>query len=262
MQRAIRSSLRIVFGAMLAALPAAGARADELLVFAAASTRDAMDEIGRLYADAGGRVVFSFSNSGDLARQIERGAPAAVFLSADAQWMDYLAERGLVLSDSRRDLFSNRLVLIAPSGSAMALELAPGAGLAAALGDGKLAMADPDTAPAGRYGKAALTSLGIWDSIERAVVRVKDARAALALVERAEAAAGIVYATDARASHGVRVVAEFPPASHPAIVYPAAIVAGQDGTAARAFAAFLAGPAARDALRRHGFLLGGDDDAD
>ncbi len=256
----IQSSRRLVLAALAGVLlaVAAPARADDLLVFAAASTKDALQDIAKAYEAAGnGKVVYSFASSSDLAKQIENGAPAALFISADTKWMDYVADKKLIVDDSRRDLLGNKLVLIAPKDSTLKVDLAPNAPLAQALGDGKLAMGDPDAVPAGRYGKAALDKLGIWASVEPAVVRAKDVRATLTLVERGEAAAGIVYATDAMVSKKVRIVGEFPADSHPKIVYPVALVAGHDDAAAKAFYDYLTGPKARDVFLDYGFSVAG-----
>jgi molybdate transport system substrate-binding protein len=237
---------------------AASAQADDLLVFAAASTKNAAEDIARLYAAEGqGAVTYSFASSSDLAKQIENGAPAAIFISADTKWMDYLAERNLIVTDSRRDLLGNKLVLIAPMDSNLTIDLAANAPLADELADGKLAMGEPESVPVGRYGKAALESLGIWGAVEPKVARTKDVRAALALVERGEAAAGIAYATDAAISRKVKVVAEFPADSHPRIVYPVALVAGKDDAAARAFYDFLTGARARTVFLEYGFTVTG-----
>ncbi len=242
--------------ALLSLALATTARADDLLVFAAASTKNAVDDIIAAYqAQGGGKVEASYASSSDLAKQIENGAPAGVYISADTKWADYLAERNLVAADGRIDLLGNSIVLVVPKGSSLAVELTEPDSLAAALGDGKLAMGDPDHVPAGRYGKAALESLGSWASVEDHVARAKDVRAALALVERGEAAAGIVYGTDAAISDEVDVAATFPASSHPEIVYPVMLVAEQDSEAARSFYAFLAGPAAREVFVRYGFTI-------
>lgn len=250
---------RRVFLTVLAGLlltMAVPAQAKDLLVFAAASLKNAAEDIGKAYEASGaGKVTYSFAASSDLAKQIENGAPAAIFISADTKWMDYLAERKLIVADSRRDLLGNRLVLIAPADSMLTIDLAAGAPLAQSLGDGKLAMADPDSVPAGRYGKAALEALNMWSSVEPTVVRAKDVRAALAFVERGEAAAGIVYATDAIVSKKVRIVDAFPESSHPKIVYPVALIAGQDDAAARAFYDYLVGPKARGVFQDYGFSI-------
>jgi len=253
-QTSRRGFLTVLAGLVLAM--AGPAQAKDLLVFAAASLKNAAEDIGKAYEASGaGKVTYSFAASSDLAKQIENGAPAAIYISADTKWMDYLAERKLIVADSRRDLLGNRLVLIAPADSPLALKLAAGAPLAQSLGDGKLAMADPDSVPAGRYGKAALEALNLWSSIEPAVVRTKDVRAVLAFVQRGEAAAGIVYTTDAMVAKNVRIVDEFPASSHPKIVYPITLVAGQDDAAARTFYDFLVGPKARGVFLDYGFSI-------
>lgn len=256
----LRLSRRLALTALadLAFIIASPVQAEDLLVFAAASTKNATEDIAKLYAaDGKGNVTFSFASSSDLAKQIENGAPAAIFISADTKWMDYLAERNLLVTDSRRDLLGNELVLIAPIDGNLAIELAADAPLADKLDDGKLAMGEPESVPVGRYGKAALESLGIWTQVEPKVARTKDVRAVLALVERGEAAAGIVYATDAAVSKKVKVVAEFPADSHPKIVYPIALVAGKDDEAARAFYDFLTSPQARTVFLEYGFTVTG-----
>ena len=207
------------------------ARAEDTLVFAAASTKDVIGDIIALYAKSHtAHIVPSFGSSADLAKQIENGAPASIFISADVKWMDYVAKAKLIDTDSRRNLLGNELVLIAPVDSTTPTSFD---NLARALNGGKLAMGDPDSVPAGRYGKAALENLKQWTTLEPSVVRAKDVRAALAYVERGEAAAGVVYATDALVSQKVRIAATFPEASHPPIIYPIALIAGHDDTAAQ-----------------------------
>jgi molybdate transport system substrate-binding protein len=255
MVRAFKLLLAAIASMAVASSQASG---DDLFVFAAASTKNAVEDIAELYAAEGkGVVTYSFAASSDLAKQIENGAPAAIFISADTRWMDYLADRNLIVTGSRHDLLGNRLVLIAPIDSDLSVSLAANAPLANRLGDGKLAMGDPDSVPAGRYGKAALEALGIWAQVEPKVARTKDVRAALALVERGEAAAGIVYSTDAAISRKVKVVGEFPAESHPKIVYSMAIVAGHDDAAARTFYDFLKGPQARTVFLEYGFTVAG-----
>jgi len=235
---------------------ATAAWAADPVVFAAASTKDAITDIANDFAAAGkGKVVTSFGSSGDLAKQIENGAPASIFISADSKWADYLDKKNLLVLGSRSNLLGNHLVLISPADSTMTIDLKPGAPLAAALGDGKLALADPESVPAGRYGKASLTKLGIWDSVQSHVVGAKDVRATLALVELGEAPAGIVYATDAALSKKVKVVAVFPDDSHPPIVYPVALVTGQDTPEAKAFFAYMKGPEAAAVFKKYGFIL-------
>jgi molybdate transport system substrate-binding protein len=196
--------------------------------------------------------VAAYAASSTLARQIEQGADADVFVSADADWMNYAEQRKLIRPGSRRDLASNRLALIAPRDSKLKLTPARGFPLAAALGRGRLAMAAPDV-PAGRYGQAALQALGVWDAVKARTAYAENVRAALNFVARGEAPLGIVYETDARVEPGVRVVALFPEATHPRIVYPAAITARSDNPAASAYLAFLQGPEARAIFRRFGF---------
>jgi molybdate transport system substrate-binding protein len=248
--------LRIAATILLAACLGAGApaRAAEVTVFAAASLKEALDaQVRRFETDTGNKVIVSYAGSNALARQIEAGAPANLFISADLDWMDYLEQRKLLTPGSRVNLLRNTLVLIAPVGSSASLAIAPNFPLSAALGDGKLAMADPDSVPAGKYGKAALQALGVWKGIEGRVVRAENVRAALVLVARGEAAFGIVYRTDALADKNVRIVDTFPAASHPPIVYPAAIVAGHDTPATQALLAALRSNAARSTWENYGF---------
>lgn len=252
----MRRLLLMLAAAAVSLTLATAASADDLLVFAAASTKNAVDDIIAAYAARDrDKVEASYASSSDLAKQIENGAPAGVYISADTKWADYLAERDLIAADGRVDLLGNSIVLVVPKGSSMIVDLTEPGSLAAALGDERLAMGDPDHVPAGRYGKAALESLRSWASVESRLALTKDVRAALALVERGEAAAGIVYATDAAISDKVDVAATFPASSHPEIVYPVMLVAGQDSDAARKFYAFLAGPAAREAFVRYGFAI-------
>jgi molybdate transport system substrate-binding protein len=225
-----------------------------LLVFAAASLTDVLQAIGPLYQTRSGRAVrFSFAASSALARQIESGAKAGVFVSADTDWMDYLQARGLIDAASRTDLLGNRLVLIAPADSSVQLRIAPGFALAAALGrGGRLSTGDPDAVPVGRYAKSALMSLRVWNQVADRLVRADNVRTALLFVERGEAPLGIVYATDAAIDPRVRVVDTFPAATHRPIVYPVARLAAADAAAAD-FISFLRAPAARAAFTRYGF---------
>ena len=224
------------------------------LVLAAASLQEAMTEAADAWAARRHpRPVISFAASSALARQIESGAPADLFISADEEWMDYVAGKGLIRANSRVAFLSNRLVLIAPVGSNARLNISPGFPLARALGNGRLAMADPDSVPAGRYGRAALTSLGVWSSVESTVARAENVRAALALVERGEAPFGIVYATDARASARVRVVGVFPANSHPPITYPIAALRTSANPDAEGFRRFLISREGKAIFARRGF---------
>ena len=226
-----------------------------MLVFAAASLKTALDAIAGEWRRQGGKeATISYAASSTLAKQIDNGAPAELFISADAEWMDYLQERQLIDPKTRGDLLGNRLVLIAPASTGSSTRIAPGFPLAALLGDGHLAMADPASVPAGKYGKAALERLGVWSTVENRVAAAENVRAALLLVARGEAPLGIVYRTDAAAEPSVRVVGTFPPDSHPPIVYPMALTrsAGPD---APAFAAHLRGPAARPLFEGQGFIV-------
>lgn len=228
----------------------------DVTVFAAASLTNALQDISKDFEAGGGaKVKFSFAASSLLARQIEAGAEADLFFSADTAWMDYLDQRKLIQTASRRDLLSNRLVLIAPKDSSIALKIKPKFALAQALGDGKLAVADPDTVPAGRYAKAALTSLGVWDAVAPMLVRAENVRAALAYVARGEAALGIVYDTDAKAETKVKVVDVFPADTHPPIVYPVALTARAESREAKAFLDYIIGAKAAGVFTRYGFIV-------
>jgi molybdate transport system substrate-binding protein len=242
--------------ALALAMPAALAQdLPEVHVFAAASTTEALNEIGALFAAAGkGRLVAAYASSSTLAKQIENGAPAEIFVSADEQWADYLARKNLLDSASRVDLLGNRLALVAPADSTVELTIEPGMKLARLLGDNRLAIGDPDHVPAGIYAKAALISLGVWNDVEAKLARADSVRAALAFVERGECPLGIAYTSDALTVPKLRVVAVFPEDSHPPIRYPAALVAGQTNPAARAFLAFLQTPVAGAVFRKYGFL--------
>lgn len=223
-------------------------------VFAAASLTNALDELGAAWAARGHAApVLSYAATSALAKQIEAGAPADVFASADRKWMDYLAERGRIVEGSRIDLLGNRLVLIVPKDKPLALRLEPGYDLAGAF-QGRLCTGEPDVVPVGVYAKQALQKLGAWEALAARVVGADDVRAALAFVERGECAVGIVYATDAAISTEVAVAATFPADSHDAIVYPFALV--EDARpAARAFLDFLASSDAAPVFARHGFAV-------
>jgi molybdate transport system substrate-binding protein len=241
---------------LCAAHPVRAHEAGQLIVFAASSVTEAMNEVADAYAKSGKpRPVFSFAASSALARQIENAAPAGLFISADEDWMDYLAARTLIVPASRTSFLGNTLVLVTPADRPLTLTLAPGLDLSKALGGGKLALADPASVPAGRYGKAALENLGAWAGVEAQVVRADNVRNALAFVARGEAAAGIVYATDAALTKNVSVAGVFPADSHPAISYPLAVIAARDSAAARAFKEFLLGAEAKAVYRKYGFAV-------
>ena len=228
---------------------------EKVIVFAAASTTNALTDIGKIFMERKmGEFTPSFASSSTLAKQIENGAPANIFLSADQKWMDYLAEKKMIDSASRNDLLGNRIVLIAPADSKLgSIAVTSTLKLSELLAGGRLAMGDPDHVPAGIYGKKALESLNLWPSIQDRIARANDVRAALLLVERGEAPLGIVYATDAAISDKVKVVGLFPEDSHPPIVYPVAVVAGQDTPATHRFLVFLKSPEAKAIFEKYGF---------
>jgi molybdate transport system substrate-binding protein len=235
---------------------AAAAETAAVTVFAAASTTNALNDIANVFAEKKqGKVTYSFASSSTLAKQIENGAPANVFLSADDKWMSYLADKKMIEPGSRFDLLGNRLVLIAPQDSKANVQIGPGFDLAALLGDGRLAMGDPAHVPAGLYGKEALQKLKVWQAVEPKVAPAKDVRAALALVERGEAPFGVVYATDAAISKKVKVVGVFPEDSHPPIVYPVALVKDRGTDAAKSFLGFLKSPEAIQIFEKYGFTV-------
>jgi len=221
-------------------------------VFAAASLQNAMKEVGAAFTKAGGApVVFSFAGSSVLARQIEQGAPAEVFVSADPDWMNDVEKHGLVQPGARKDILTNHLALVAPKTSAVHLSIAPWFPLLQALGGGKLAMADV-TVPAGIYGQASLTNLHVWSQVQGQVARAENVRGALNFVARGEAPLGIVYDTDAMVEPAVRIVGLFPDDSHPPILYPAALLKGAT-PAAEAFLRFAEGPDGKAIFEKYGF---------
>lgn len=223
-----------------------------LTIFAAASTIDALQEIAAAYEKAHAvRLRLNFASSGTLARQLEAGAKADLFISADVHWMDYAEQRGLIVPESRRDLLGNRLVLIAPAGKAPRVRMERSFDLARAL-DGRLAIGDPDSAPAGRYAKQALAAMHWEDGLK--LLPCADVRAALAAVERGEVAAGIVYASDAVRSHNIKVIGEFPESTHAPIRYPAAL-GKQAALEASALQEYLSQPEAAEIFQRHGFTV-------
>lgn len=230
--------------------------AEEVVVFAAASLKDALDSVAAEFQAATGHTVtISYAGSNALAKQIIEGAPADIFLSAAVNWMDEVEKAGLVVAGTRSDLLGNRLVLIAHGKDAAPVEIGPGLDLAALLGDGKLSMAMVDSVPAGQYGKAALESLGVWPSVEASVAQSENVRAALTLVSRGEAPYGIVYATDAVADDTVTVVGTFPADSHKPIVYPGALLTGAADAADKAFFEALSSAAADAKFAEQGFAI-------
>ena len=246
--------LRWIAALLVASLMATAAHAAPVTVFAAASLKNALDEVGAEYEKTGGEARFSYAASSAIARQIEQGAPADVYVSADSDWMNYLAERKLIVAASRRDLLTNRLALIAPADTKVALKVGKGMPLAKALGSGRLAVAGPDV-PAGKYARASLTALGAWDSVSGKLVQAENVRAALQFVARGETPLGIVYDTDAKVERKVRIVGLFPDGSHPKIVYPAAVVASSKNPDAAKFLAFMRTPKAAAVFRKYGFVV-------
>jgi molybdate transport system substrate-binding protein len=251
---------RAVLGLTLFLLSAASALppalAADVTVFAAASLKEALDEQARQFeATTGNKVIISYGASSALAKQVDAGAPADAFISADLDWMDHVDQRGLLMPNTRVNLLRNTLVLIAPAFSKSTLRIGPGFALAAELGREKLAMANPDSVPAGKYGRSALERLGVWGSVEKQVARAENVRAALALVSRGEAPFGIVYSTDALSDMGVKIVDTFLPGSYPPIVYPAALLVSGKSPAAMPLLDYLRSVAARSIWEKYGFGL-------
>lgn len=247
----VATLLAISFAAFLVPV----ATAQNLTVLAAASLKDALDQIATQYQQRGGdKPAISYAASSALARQIENGAPADIFISADLDWMVYVEKRNLLKAGTKTSLLRNEIVLVAPASSKANIEIKPGFPLAQALGNDRLAMADPDFVPAGKYGKASLEALGVWTSVAGRLIRAENVRDALRFVSRGEAPLGIVYRTDAAADKNVRIVAAFPGNTHPPIIYPAALLnAGKSADAAKFFD-FIKSSAALDIFRKHGFV--------
>jgi molybdate transport system substrate-binding protein len=233
---------------------AGAADAAPVLVFAAASLTNVLEELAQGFtAKTHTQVKASLAASSVLAKQIEAGAPADVFFSADLEWVDYVEQRHLLKPGSRRDVVGNRLVLIAPADSKASVKIRPGVDFSAALGaEGKLATGDPDSVPVGKYAKASLQKLGVWDKVSERIVRAENVRAALAFVARGEAPLGIVYKTDALAEKKVRIVDEFPVDSYPPITYPIALTT-HAGAGAEQFVDYVRSPAAKEVFNKYGF---------
>ncbi|WP_454886921.1 molybdate ABC transporter substrate-binding protein [Sphingomonas oryzagri] len=247
--------IRLLLPLLAAATLGQAASAKAPLVFAAASLQESLNAVADAWAaQHHERPTISFAASSALAKQIDAGAPADIFISADEPWMDDVQKNGLVAPGTRVSFLANTLVLVAPAGSGGTIAIKPGFPLAKVLGDGKLAMADPDSVPAGKYGKAALTALGIWPQVQAKVVRGDSVRAALAFVERGEAPYGIVYATDAFASKKVRIVGVFPSKSHAPITYPIARLSAASSPDAEGFRRFVISKDGRAIFRKYGFL--------
>ena len=248
------AAILVSFAESSAVVPAS---AEPVKVFAAASLKTALDDVAKAWSaqNPAHTVVTSYAASSALAKQIANGAPADLFLSADLDWMDDLASKELLAPATRKSLLGNTLVLVAPAGSGVKLDLKPGADLSGALAGGKLAVADVKAVPAGKYAKAALENLGLWSAAEPALAQAENVRAALALVAHGEARLGIVYATDAKSESKVEVIGTFPEASHPPIVYPVAQLKASTNAGAAAFEVFLEGPEAAAIFKADGFAV-------
>src|SRR6266550_4039536 len=228
----------------------------KVLILAAASLKTALDEINAQWQKrTGKRAAVSHAASSALAKQIEQGAPADIFISADLDWMEYLAERKLIRPDTRSDLLSNRLVLIAPKGTNLRVEIKQGFRLASLVGQGHLALANTDAVPAGKYAKAALNALGVWGQVKGRIAQAENVRAALLLVSRGEAPLGIVYESDAVSDPSVVTVGIFPEATHPRIIYPIALTSGSTSPDAGSFLDELKSPQARTIFEKQGFTM-------
>ena len=253
-----RSWLALLTAAVLTAagtVPAA-AQGRDVLVFAAASLKNALDDIAAQWQrESGKKAAISYAASNTLIKQIEQGAPADIFISADLDWMDYGQQKGLIKPDTRSNLLGNRLVLVAPKDSNISANIRPGFDLAALLKGGRLAMGNVDAVPAGKYGKAALEKLGAWDGIKDKIAQAESVRAALLLVARGEAPLGVVYQTDAASDPTVKIVGTFPENTHPPIIYPIALTKDSTNPDALAFLNFIRSPAARPIFGRQGFTV-------
>jgi molybdate transport system substrate-binding protein len=250
----LRAAVAALFASTLS-LPAQ-AQFRDVLVFGAASLKNALDEANGLFLfENGSGIKVSYGASSALAKQIENGAPADVFISADVDWMDYVEKLKLIKPDTRADLLGNKLVLIARADSNLALTIGQNFPLAQALGNGRLAMADPAAVPAGKYGKAALEKLGVWASVASKVAPAQDVRAALLLVSRGEAPLGIVYQTDAAADKNVKIVAAFPESTHPPIIYPIAILASSTNGVTPVYVQYLRSQKAAPFFEKQGFVV-------
>jgi molybdate transport system substrate-binding protein len=253
--RVTRIAARLATVLLMVLLGARLAAAEQITVFAAASLKDALDYATIVFQQySGAEVRISYAASSALAKRIEAGAPSDIFFCADRYWMDYLQQRNLIERDTRKNLLGNRLVLVAPITSDIEIEIKPKFPLASLLEDGRLAVADPDEVPAGKYAKAALEKLGVWSSVENSLMRAENVRAALYRVSRLEAPLGIVYQTDAESDKRVKIVGVFPEDTHPPIVYPIALTNRSNAGAGR-FLGFLESSMARTVFERYGFVM-------
>ena len=253
-----RTILTAVLAAMLGGvlLQPVHASAGEVKVFAAASLKNALDGIAKDWkAETGNDVVLTYAASSALAKQVEGGAPADIFVSADLKWMDYLQKAGLIKQETRKNLLGNALVMVAPADKAKDIAIDKGFDLAGALGEGRLAVGAVASVPAGIYAKQALTNLGVWDGVKDKLAESENVRAALLLVSRGEAPLGIVYLTDSKADKGVKVVGTFPESSHDPIIYPIAEVKASANPLAAEFEAYLQSKKAADVFTGQGFAV-------
>ena len=252
-----REWLGLALATAVVPVTAARAQAGSLVIFAAASLKNALDEIATGWSKAASKPMpkISYAASSALAKQMEQGAPADLFISADLDWMDYVAKKDLIKADTRVNLLGNKIVLIAPKDSKATVDVKQGFDLAKALAGGKLAMGNVDSVPAGKYGKAALEKLGAWDGVKDKIAQADNVRAALLLVSRGEAALGIVYSTDAAAEPNVKIVGTFPENSHPPIIYPAAVIKDAKSADATPFLDYLKSTKARPAFEKQGFAV-------
>lgn len=252
-----RDWLGLALASAVAPTAAARAQADGVVIFAAASLKNALDEIAADWSKAASKPMpkISYAASSALAKQLEQGAPVDLFISADTDWMDYVAKKNLIVADTRVSLLGNKIVLIAPKESKVTIDVKQGFDLAKAVNGGKLAMANVDAVPAGKYGKSALEKLGAWDGVKDKIAQAENVRAALLLVSRAEAALGIVYSTDAAAEPNVKIVGTFPDGSHAPIIYPAAVTKDSKAADAKPFLDYLKSTRARPAFEKQGFTV-------
>ena len=252
-----RDWLGLALASAVVPMAMARAQASGLVIFAAASLKNALDEIAADWSKAASRPMpkISYASSSVLAKQMEQGAPADLFLSADLDWMDYVARKDLIVADTRVNLLGNKIVLIAPRDSKTTLDVKKGFDLAKALNGGRLAMGNVDSVPAGKYGKEALEKLGAWDGVKDKTAQADKVRAALLIVSRGEAPLGIVYSTDAAAETNVKTVGTFPEDSHAPIIYPAAVIKESKANDARPFLDYLKSIKARPSFEKQGFTV-------
>jgi molybdate transport system substrate-binding protein len=249
--------LAIALSLLPVVAPSQAQAQNNVVVFAAASLKNALDEIAATWSKDTGKPApkISYAASSALAKQMEQGAPADMFISADLDWMDYVQGKNLIKNDSRFNLLGNKIVVIAPKDSKTATLALKGDDLAKALAGGRLSMANVEAVPAGKYGKAALEKLGAWNAVKDSIAQAENVRAALLLVARGEAPLGIVYSTDAAAEPNVKIVATFPEDSHPPIIYPAALTKDSSNADAKAFLDFLRSAKARTSFEKQGFTV-------